>query len=119
MSMTSTPSAPAFPVERKGWSQISKKAYFTTPKIIMEVLLKSNEMDKKTFMQLLGGAYYFPDYYNHNLDSAEEIIEDIKEEKQIDKLPLKPLFDVLLAQEPEAEREKIWAFMAEHFRMED
>ncbi|MCB9297431.1 MAG: hypothetical protein H6559_30535 [Lewinellaceae bacterium] len=36
------------------------------------------------------------DYYAHNLDPAEEIIEDIKEEKQIDKLPLRPLFDALL-----------------------
>lgn len=66
-------------------------------------------------MALLGGAYHFPDYYAHNLDSAEEIIEDIKEEKQVDKLSIRPLFDALLAEEAEAEREKIWTFLAEHF----
>lgn len=51
-------------------------------------------------MKLLGEAYGFPNYYAHNLDSAEEIIEDIKEEKQMDKLSLKPFFDELLTQEP-------------------
>ncbi|MCB0376580.1 MAG: barstar family protein [Lewinellaceae bacterium] len=76
-------------------------------------------MDKQAFMELLSEAYGFPNYYAHNLDSAEEIIEDIKEEKQIDKLSLRPFFDALLAQEPEAEREKIWAFLVEHFGMQD
>ncbi len=74
-------------------------------------------MDKKAFMALLGRAYRFPAYYAHNLDSAEEIIEDRKEEEQKDKLSLKRFFDALLAQETEAEREKIWAFLAEHFEV--
>lgn len=74
-------------------------------------------MDKQTFLELLGKAYGFPDYYTFNLDSAEEIIEDRKEEEGRDKLPLKPLFDALLAQMPEAEREKAWALLAEHFEV--
>jgi len=75
-------------------------------------------MNKKEFMQLLGKAYGFPEYYALNLDSAEEIVEDMKEEEQKDKLSLKPFFDALLAQEAEAEREKIWAFMRGHFGVE-
>ncbi|MCB0563405.1 MAG: barstar family protein [Phaeodactylibacter sp.] len=76
-------------------------------------------MDKKEFMQLLGKAYGFPDYYSLNLDSAEEIIEDIKEEEEKDRLSLKQFFDELLAQEPEEERAKIWAFLADHFVVEE
>ena len=70
-------------------------------------------------MELLGKAYSFSEYYAHNLDSAEEIIEDIKAEAGKGKLPLKLFFDALLEQEPETEREKIWAFLAEHFEVED
>lgn len=81
----------------------------------MEPLSKSNEMNKKEFMQLLGKAYGFPDYFSLNLDSAEEIIEDLKEEGEKDKLSLMPFFDALLAQEQEAERAKIRAFLADHF----
>ena len=70
-------------------------------------------------MQLLGRAYGFPNYYSLNLDSAEEIIEDIKEEEEKGKLSLRKFFDELLAQEPETERAKIWIFLAEHFVVEE
>ncbi|MCB0588739.1 MAG: barstar family protein [Phaeodactylibacter sp.] len=75
-------------------------------------------MNKATFMELLGKAYSFSEYYAHNLDSAEEIIEDIKAEAGKGKLPLKPFFDALLEQEPQAEREKIWSLIADHFEVE-
>lgn len=69
-------------------------------------------------MELLGKAYGFPEYYSLNLDSADEIIEDIKEEEEKEKLPLKNFFDALLAQETDEERLKIWAFLTDHFEME-
>ncbi len=75
-------------------------------------------MDKVQFMELLGKAYGFPEYYSLNLDSADEIIEDIKEEEEKEKLPLKNFFDALLAQETDEERLKIWAFLTDHFVME-
>ena len=62
-------------------------------------------------------AYSFPDYFSLNLDSAEEIIEGLKEEGETDKLSLQSFFDALLVEEPMEERKKIWAFLAEHFEM--
>ncbi len=41
----------------------------------------------------------------------------MKEEEGKGKLPLKPLFDALLAREAEEEREKIRALVAEHFEL--
>lgn len=75
-------------------------------------------MDKAQFMELLGKAYGFPDYYALNLDSADEVIEDLKEEVDKEKLSLKNFFDALLAQESDEERLKIWAFLTDHFAME-
>ena len=68
-------------------------------------------------MRLLGEAYQFPEYYSHNLDSADEILEDLKEEKEEEKLSLQPFFDLLLSEEPEEERRKVWEFMKDHFRV--
>ena len=115
MNSTYTLSDLMSPAEQKGLWLTRKKAYFTTPKTTMEPLSKSNEMNKKEFMQLLGKAYGFPDYFSLNLDSAEEIIEDLKEEGEKDKLSLMPFFYFFLAQEQEAERAKIRAFLADHF----
>lgn len=84
----------------------------------MAVSSKSSEMNKQEFLQLLGAAYGFPDYFSLNLDSAEEIVEDLKEEGEKGQLSLQPFFDALLAGEPMEERKKIWAFLAEHFAME-
>lgn len=76
-------------------------------------------MNKEQFMQLLGEAYSFPEYYALNLDSADEILEDRKEEQGKEKLSLRPLFDALLAEAPEEERAKIWALLADHFTMRE
>ncbi len=75
-------------------------------------------MNKTTFLQLLGKAYNFPEYYALKLDSAEEIIEDKKEDSGTDKLSLRNFFDALLAEEPAEEREKIWGLLADHFEVE-
>jgi len=75
-------------------------------------------MTKQQFLQLLGQAYDFPDYYGHNLDSADEILEDQKAEAGVDKLSLRPLLEALLAEETGEEREKIWALLRDHFAME-
>lgn len=70
-------------------------------------------------MQLLGQAFQFPEYYGCNLDSADEILNDIKEEKEVEKLSLQPFFDTLLSEEPEEERRKIWTFLTDHFIVEE
>ena len=72
-------------------------------------------MTKKEFLAILGKAYNFPAYYSHNLDSADEILEDRKEAAGADKLSPAPRFHALLSDEPEAEREKIVAFLRDHF----
>jgi len=72
-------------------------------------------MTKTELLQALGRAYHFPDYYAANLDSAEEIIEDLKEDSKQEKLSLKPLLEELLVKEPEAEREKVVRFLEMHF----
>ena len=74
-------------------------------------------MNKQSFLQLLGRAYTFPDYYAANLDSAEEIIEDLKEEQGRERLSLAPLFHALLEEASPAERAKIWALVADHFEV--
>ena len=74
-------------------------------------------MTKTTFLELLGKAYNFPEYYSHNLDSADEILEELKEEKGKEKLSLEPIFQALLAEESEEEHRKIWAFITDHFEV--
>ncbi len=75
-------------------------------------------MTKTELLLTLGRAYNFPDYYAANLDSAEEIIEDIKEDSHREKLSIKPLLAELLAEESEAEREKVMEFLEMHFKVE-
>jgi hypothetical protein len=75
-------------------------------------------MNKEQFLQLLGQSYHFPEYYSLNLDSADEILEDLKEEEEKEKLSLQPFFYALLSEEPEEERKKIWEFLADHFMVE-
>lgn len=72
-------------------------------------------MNKEEFMELLGQAYGFPDYYAHNLDSAEEIIDEIKERQEKERLSLEPFFSELLSEVSAAERAKIWGFLTDHF----
>lgn len=72
-------------------------------------------MRKSDFLQLLGQAYAFPDYYAQNLDSADEILEDRKEAEETKRLSLRPLFEALLREEPAEERAKIWALIRDHF----
>ena len=74
-------------------------------------------MTKKEFLAVLAKAYDFPEYYSHNLDSADEILEDRKEAEEVEKLPLAPFFHALLAEETAEEREKIWAFISDHFEV--
>jgi len=66
---------------------------------------------------MLGEAYRFPAYYSHNLDSAEEILEDLKEEQGAEKLSLRAFFDTLLSDATPIEQEKIWAFILDHFEI--
>ena len=75
-------------------------------------------MTKSEFLAILGEAYDFPDYYSHNLDSADEVLEDRKEAEEKEKLSLAPFFHALLAEEEEEERAKIWSFLADHFVVE-
>lgn len=72
-------------------------------------------MNKTDFLRLLGTAYDFPDYYSENLDSAEEILADRKEDAGRDRLSLRPLFDALLAEADPEEREGVWALLRDHF----
>lgn len=74
-------------------------------------------MTKNAFLKLLGKAYNFPEYYSLNLDSADEILEDQKEESEKEKLSLERFFYELLASEPKEERKKIWVFIADHFEI--
>ena len=75
------------------------------------------KMTKREFMKLLGKAYRFPGYYGLNLDSADEILEDRKEDLGVEKLSLKRFFDVLLADASHEEREMIWDFLVDHFEL--
>jgi hypothetical protein len=75
-------------------------------------------MTKNQFLELLGKAYSFPDYYSLNLDSADEILSDLKEEESKDKLSLRMFFDTLLSEETEEERRKIWELLEEHLGIE-
>ena len=68
-------------------------------------------------MKMLGEAYNFPDYYSGNLDSADEILEDRKETLGKEKLSVRPLFDVLLSDETEIERGKIWGLLSDHLEL--
>jgi len=72
-------------------------------------------MTKEQFMHLLGQAYHFPEYYSLNLDSADEILEDLKEEAGQEKLSLRPLFEALLAEATPEEQQKIWELIRDHF----
>ena len=69
-------------------------------------------------MELLGAAYQFPDYYGRNLDAADEILSDMREDSSSDKLSLRPLFEALLAEAPAVERARIWKLLRDHFVVE-
>lgn len=73
-------------------------------------------MDKATFLQLLGKAYHFPDYYGQNLDAADEILGDMAEESEMP-LSLRPLFEQLLAEARPEEREQVWALLRDYFEI--
>lgn len=53
-------------------------------------------MTKADFLTLLGEAYDFPDYYSHNLDSADEILYDLCEEEERERLDLEKFLKALL-----------------------
>lgn len=73
-------------------------------------------MNKATFLQLLGKAYHFPDYYGQNLDAADEILGDMTEESDVP-LSLRPLFEQLLEEAAPEEREQVWELLRDHFEM--
>lgn len=73
-------------------------------------------MNKTTFLQLLGKAYHFPDYYGQNLDAADEILSDRTEESETP-ISLRPLFEQLLAEATPEEREQVWALLRDHFEV--
>jgi hypothetical protein len=72
-------------------------------------------MTKTEFLILLGQAYNFPDYYTANLDSADEILGDLEVAAESPRLPLKPFFEVLLAEASPAEREDILDLLGDYF----
>jgi len=74
-------------------------------------------MNKATLLQLLGKAYHFPDYYGQNLDAADEILSDMAEESETP-LSLRPLFEQLLAEATQEEREQVWALLRDYFEIE-
>lgn len=65
------------------------------------------------FVRLLREAYAFPDYASDNLDSAEEILEEMREEANVYRLDIEPFFRHLFA---EAEHgEAMLEMMKRHF----
>jgi hypothetical protein len=72
-------------------------------------------MTKLDFLDLLGRAYAFPDYYLPQLDSADECLADLLDELPRDRLPLLPLFDTLLAEVPDEERGAILLLLGNYF----
>jgi hypothetical protein len=76
-------------------------------------------MTKPDFLTLLARAYDFPDYFGHNLDAADECLADRLEALGTDRLPLRPLFDTLLADEPPEEREAVLSLLGRYFWVAD
>lgn len=74
-------------------------------------------MTKSEFADLLARAYHFPEHYGYNLDAADEILEERKEEEGVDRLSLEPLIELLFAQATEEDREIIWEFLGDHFTL--
>lgn len=72
-------------------------------------------MTKAEFLSLLGQAYDFPDYYGQNLDAADELLAEQLEALPVDRLPLAPLFDTLLADVPAAERGQLLLLLGRYF----
>lgn len=74
-------------------------------------------MTKSEFCELLSRAYDFPQYYGYNLDAADELLEEMKEEDGVDRLSLEPLVELLFAQASDEDREIIWEFLGDHFTL--
>lgn len=74
-------------------------------------------MTKAEFADLLSRAYDFPDDYDFTLDTADEILEELKEEEGVDYLSLEPLCELLFAQASEEDREILWDFLNDHFTL--
>ena len=72
-------------------------------------------MTTAEFLDLLGRAYDFPDYYGQNLDAADECLADRLEELDTDRLSLLPLFDTLLAEAPPEERGAVMLLLGRYF----
>ena len=72
-------------------------------------------MTKTDFLDLLAEAYDFPDYFGRNLDAADELLADKLETLPVDRLPLAPLFDTLLAEVPAAERGQLLLLLGRYF----
>jgi hypothetical protein len=72
-------------------------------------------MTKAEFADLLSRAYDFPDDYDFTLDTADELLEELKEEEGVDYLPLEPIFELFFAQASDEDREILWEFINDHF----
>jgi hypothetical protein len=72
-------------------------------------------MTKAEFADLLSRAYDFPDDYDFTLDTADELLEELKEEEGVDYLSLEPVFELFFAQASEEDREILWEFINDHF----
>ena len=75
-------------------------------------------MTKLDFLRTMARAYDFPDYFGDNLDSAAEILTDLREAKAPDAtetpmLSLAPFFRELLADTENAEG--CMTLLQEHF----
>lgn len=75
-------------------------------------------MTKSDFLALLGRAYNFPDYYGQNLDSAEEILDDLREAHPEGELSLEPLIRALLSEATAEEQTQVWDLLQDHFPVE-
>ena len=78
-------------------------------------------MTKLDFLQTMAHAYNFPDYFGDNLDSADEILTDLREAKapnatEAPALSLAPFFRELLAEAENAEG--CMTLLREHFGVE-
>ncbi len=76
-------------------------------------------MTLKEFLLLLGQAYDFPDYYGVNLDAADEILGEIRDEIGPHRLSLEPLFRTLLSEATTDEQWALWRLMRDHFDVPD
>lgn len=79
--------------------------------------VKKPTMTLEDFLLLLGQAYDFPDYYGVNLDAADEILGEHRDEIGPHRLSLEPLFRTLLSEATADEQWAMWRLIRDHFEV--